>query len=68
MVVDPGVSLSGTAEYGIHLTGVFYLVSFCFVLFCFVFLVFSGPHPGHMDVPRLGGLIRATAAGLHHSS
>ena len=24
---------------------------FCFVLFCFCFL---GPHPRHMEVPRLG--------------
>ena len=28
---------------------------------------FLGPHVGHMEVPRLGGLIGATAAGLHHS-
>ena len=28
---------------------------------------FLGPYLRHMEVPRLGGQIRATAAGLHHS-
>ena len=27
---------------------------FCFVLFCFVFLLFLGPLPRHMEIPRLG--------------
>ena len=36
--------------------------SFCFV--CFVFLEL---YPQHMEVPRLGGRIRAAVAGLHHS-
>ena len=30
-------------------------------------LSFLGPHLQHMEVPRLGGLIEAVAAGLHHS-
>ena len=55
------------------------------MLFIYLFLsfVFLGPHPRHMEVPRLGVRIRATAAGyattiatrdpscisdLHHSS
>ena len=43
-------------------------VSFSFFfLFFFFFLVFLGPHPRHMEVPRLGGLIGAVAADLHHS-
>ena len=33
--------------------GVFLFFVCFFVLFCFVF-VFSGPHPRHMKVPRLG--------------
>ena len=33
----------------------------------FVCLVFSGPHPWHMEVPRLGVEIGAVATGLHHS-
>ena len=33
----------------------------------FLVFVFLGPHPRHMEVPRLGGLIGAVAAGLHHS-
>ena len=41
----------------------FYFV-FIFTLLSFVFL---GPHPRHMEVPRLGGPIRPTAAGLNHS-
>ena len=31
------------------------------------FFFFLGPHPWHMEAPRLGGLIGATAGGLHHS-
>ena len=31
------------------------------------FLSFLGPHPWHMEVPRVGGLIRAVAAGLRQS-
>lgn len=31
------------------------------------FFVFWGPHLRHMDVPRLGGRIRAAGASLHHS-
>ena len=40
------------------------LFVFSVCLFVFVFL---GPHPGHAEVPRLGGGIGATAAGLCHS-
>ena len=36
------------------------------IFFIFIFC-FLGPHPLHMEVPRLGGLFRATAASLHHS-
>ena len=36
-------------------------------LFIFVFLSFLGLHPGHTEVPTLGVLIRAIAAGLHQS-
>ena len=36
--------------------------------FFFFFLSFLGPHPRHMEVPRLGvGLIGAVAAGLSQS-
>ena len=35
-----------------------------FLLWSFVFL---GPHLRHTEVPRLGGLIRAVAMGLHHN-
>ena len=38
----------------------------CFLLLFFVF-VFLGPHPWHMEVPRLGGLIGAVAAGHSHN-
>ena len=41
----------------------------CFINF-FFFFGFLEPHSWHMEVPRLGGeggLIRATAAGLHQS-
>ena len=44
----------------------FYKSSLLFGFFFFFFL-FLGPHPQHMEVPRLGGPIRATAAGQHHS-
>ena len=37
----------------------------CYVIF--VFLLFLGPLQGHMEVPRLGGLIGAVAAGLRQS-
>ena len=40
------------------------LKKFIYFIFYFVFL---GPHLRHMEVPRLGGPIRAAAAGLHHS-
>ena len=33
----------------------------------FFFLYFLGLHPWHMEAPRLGGLIGAAAAHLHHS-
>ena len=33
----------------------------------FSFFFFKGPHVRHMEAPRLGGWIRATAAGLYHS-
>ena len=35
-----------------------------FFLFCFFW---GGLHSQHMEVPRLGGPIRAIAAGLRHS-
>ena len=38
------------------------VAEFCFC-FCFIFFSFLGPHPRHMEVPRLG----AVAAGLHQS-
>ena len=34
----------------------------------FFFLSFLGLLPWYMEVPRLGGLIGAVAAGLHHSN
>ena len=38
------------------------------VQIAFIFIdCFLGLHLGHMDVPRLGGGIRATAVCLHHS-
>ena len=37
------------------------------VLFFFFFCLL-GPHPQHMEVPRLGGPMGATAAGLYHSN
>ena len=63
-------------------TGLYEDVLFVF-LFCFVLFVFLGPHPGYMEVPRLGveselqlpACTTATATrdpsrvcGLHHSS
>ena len=43
-----------------------------YVLFYFIYLfilsfLFLGPHPQHMEVPRLGVESGAVAAGLHHS-
>ena len=40
----------------------------CIFFFFFFFwsFVFLGLHLQHVEVPRLGGLIRAVAAGLHH--
>ena len=32
-----------------------------------LFFFFLGPHLQHMGVPRLGGQVRAAAAGLHHN-
>ena len=32
-----------------------------------IFCLFLGPHPWHMEVPRLGGLIGAEATSLHQS-
>ena len=34
---------------------------------CLFVSSFLGPHPQHMEVPRLGGLIGAVAASLHQS-
>ena len=45
----------------------FFCVYKILFLFFFFFFAFLGPHPWHMKVPRLGGQIRAVAAGLHHS-
>ena len=36
-------------------------------LFFFLSFVLLGPHPRHMEVPRLEGPIGATTASLHHS-
>ena len=36
-------------------------------LFYFLFFVFLGLLQWHMEIPRLGGLIGAVAASLHHS-
>ena len=36
-------------------------------LLVFFFFCFLGLHWWHMDVSKVGGLIRATAAGLYHS-
>ena len=44
-----------------------YLPFLKFCLFFFLAFVFLGPHPRHMQVFRLGDLIRAVAAGLRHS-
>ena len=33
----------------------------------FFFFCFLGPYPWHMELPRLGNHIGATASGLHHS-
>ena len=41
--------------------------SFVVVVVVLSFCYFFGPLLRHMEVPRLGGLIRAVAAGLHHS-
>ena len=41
--------------------------SFCFFVFCFVFYVFSMASPAAYGDSQARGLIRATAAGLHHS-
>ena len=43
------------------------LFCFRFLVFGFVFLSFLGPQPGHMEVPRPGGLIRAIATSLLQS-
>ena len=40
---------------------------FLFFLFFFCLFVLLGPHPWHVEVPRLGGLIGATAASLCQS-
>ena len=43
-----------------------HLFVFSFFVLFFLSFVFLGPHPRHMEVPRLvGGRIRAVAAGLH---
>ena len=44
---------------------VFYQQDFKFI---YLFFVFLGQHPWYMEIPRLGVLIKAVAAGLHHSS
>ena len=36
-------------------------------VFIYLFIVFWGPHPRQMEVPRLRGQIGAAAANLHHS-
>ena len=41
-------------------------LGFFFFLFCFV-CFFLGPHPWHMEVPRLGIRVRAAAASHSHS-
>ena len=34
---------------------------FCFFVFCFFCFLFLGPYPQCMEVPRLGGQMRAVA-------
>ena len=53
----------------IHFFTLQHCLLFYFILFYFIFLsfVFLGPHPWHMEVPRLGGLIGAVATGLSWS-
>ena len=68
-------------EYSLYC--VFFFLGFFFLLFCFCFLVFLGPHPRYLEVPRLDikselqvpACTTATAMGdlshachLHHSS
>ena len=46
-----------------HLSpGQFFVLFWMFFVFCFL-----GPQVQHVEVPKLGGPNRATAAGLHHS-
>ena len=40
---------------------------FCEIYLFYFFCLSLGPYPRHMEVPRLGGLIQAVAAGLHQS-
>ena len=57
-VIQQGFWIVGWHFHKIHQT---LLILFIY-LFCF-----PGPHLWHMEVPRLGGPIGASAAGLHHS-
>ena len=51
-----------------HLT-LFLLLEICIFSFLFPFCLFVllGPHPQHMEVPRLGVQSEPVATGLHHS-
>ena len=49
-------------------------ITLVFIFFIFIiffnflaFWLFLGPLPRHMEIPRLGGLIKAVATGLHQS-
>ena len=43
------------ARYGLQKCFVGLATVSCFFCCCCLFFVFLGPHPGHMEVPRLGG-------------
>ena len=55
----------------IHITAwachLFILAAFYLFIYLFIYLPFLGPHPRHMEVPRLGDPIGAVAASLHPS-
>ena len=65
MYTNAWVTLQKLAHIVNQLYFNFYLFNFQF--FNLYVFAFYGPHLQHMEVPRLGGQIGATAAGLHHS-
>ena len=58
----------GGAPGLIESTSVCVCVCVCVCVYTYSLFVFLGLHQKHMEVPRLGGPIRAAAARLHHSS